>query len=108
MKKPLFVLCLVLVLAAPAAAMPLPWMARTHARPATIVFRPPGVQAQQLDTRQAVAPTAEEELLLTPESKIYLNGRPCRYEDVPVGATITTAEVADDGKTILAIYFEKK
>lgn len=84
MKRPLIVLMLALGLAAPAAAWPMPWKV------------------------PAAPPAVERELRLTPESKVFLNGRPCRYNDVPDDAIIASALVDEDGKTILSIYFERK
>jgi hypothetical protein len=44
-------------------------------------------------------------LVITARTKVLLNGRPCRYEQVPDNAVITFAEVDSDQKTLLRIHF---
>jgi hypothetical protein len=48
---------------------------------------------------------AESEFVVTRRTEITLNGKPCRYEDVPEYATIVRMKVAADKKTALKIDF---
>jgi hypothetical protein len=48
-----------------------------------------------------------EEFRLTMTTEVLLNGRPCRYKDVPDGATIILLETAtNESKEILKIHFQ--
>jgi hypothetical protein len=55
-----------------------------------------------------LAPTPKnDEFRLTAATEVLLNGRPCRYEDVPDGATILLLETAtNESKDILKIHFQ--
>jgi hypothetical protein len=53
----------------------------------------------------AVKPSAASEYVVTELTEILLDGKPCRYEDVPEKATILRMEVAPDGKTVLRAHF---
>jgi hypothetical protein len=48
---------------------------------------------------------AEPEFVVTRGTVVLLNGKPCRYEDVPSHARIVRMEVAADKKTVLKVYF---
>ncbi len=52
-------------------------------------------------TRQATV----LEFQVTEQTEILLDGRGCRYEEVPAQATILRLELATDRKTVLRIYF---
>jgi hypothetical protein len=43
--------------------------------------------------------------VLTARTEVRLDGRPCRYADVPAGAAITAAEAGPDRKTLVRIHF---
>ena len=45
---------------------------------------------------------------VTDQTRVLLNGKPCRYADVPAHATIERMEVAQDKKTVLTIYFRSR
>lgn len=50
-----------------------------------------------------------DEFRLTATTEVLLDGRPCRYEDVPDGATILLLETAtNESKEILTIHFRTK
>jgi hypothetical protein len=50
---------------------------------------------------------ASNEYRLTATTEVLLNGRPCRYEDVPDGATIILLEtVSNENREILRVHFE--
>lgn len=50
-----------------------------------------------------------DEFRLTATTEVLLDGRPCRYEDVPDGATILLLETAtNESKEILKIHFRTK
>jgi hypothetical protein len=61
--------------------------------------------ASSLDTP---ARGQKEKFQLTEQTEVFLDGRPCRYQDVPSGASIAKMEVAADKKTILMIHFHSK
>jgi hypothetical protein len=48
------------------------------------------------------------EFKVTERTEILLDGKACRYRDVPEQATILRMEVAADGKTVLKIHFRTK
>jgi hypothetical protein len=45
------------------------------------------------------------ELTLTEGAEIRLDGRPCKYDDVPRGAEVIYLELGPDRKSIQKIYF---
>jgi hypothetical protein len=68
--------------------------------PASRSTKPP---AELLD--QTAAQGARPEYLLTNETEILLDGKPCRYEAVPANARIIHMELGADKKTVLKILF---
>jgi hypothetical protein len=48
------------------------------------------------------------EFVLTNETEILLNGKPCKYEAVPKHASIVRMEVAEDRRTVLKIHFRTR
>jgi hypothetical protein len=58
--------------------------------------------------RQVSAPTGREEFQLTEDSEILLDGRPCKYKDVPGNVSITHMELGPDNRTILKIHFRTR
>jgi hypothetical protein len=68
----------------------------------------PQVQAPRT-APDAVAQVAEgaarSEFVVTGQTEVLLNGKPCRYEEVPGHASIVRMEVAADKKTVLKIHF---
>ncbi len=48
------------------------------------------------------------EYRITSRTEITLDGRPCRYADVPKGATILKMEVDSDNGAIVTIQFRSK
>ncbi len=52
-------------------------------------------------------PPANDEFHLSTTTEVLLDGRPCRYEEVPDGATILLLETAtNESKDILKIHFQ--
>ncbi|HEY7309253.1 MAG TPA: hypothetical protein VH643_07860 [Gemmataceae bacterium] len=50
---------------------------------------------------------SDDEFRITATTEVLLNGRPCRYEDVPDRATILHLETAtNESKEILTIHFQ--
>jgi hypothetical protein len=49
-----------------------------------------------------------DEYTVTDQTEVILDGRPCRYKDVPPGASILRIELAPDEKTILRIHFRTR
>ena len=54
---------------------------------------------------QTATRAARPEYVLTNETEILLDGKPCRYEAVPANASIIRMEVGADRKTVLKILF---
>lgn len=53
-----------------------------------------------------VPPPAEAEL--TAEAEVILDGRACRYQDVPSTASVVRMVLAPDGKTITRVEFRSR
>jgi hypothetical protein len=49
-----------------------------------------------------------QELQLTAEAEVRLDGRACKYDDVPRGAEVIYLELGPDRKSILKIHFRSK
>jgi hypothetical protein len=64
----------------------------------------PHAQAPQAGNQQATE-EPEPEFVVTNATKVFLNGEPCKYADVPKHATIVSMKVAADRKTVLEVYF---
>jgi hypothetical protein len=60
---------------------------------------PPGL------AQTASAPSPRDQYQVTDQTEVTLDGRLCRYADVPAGAGIVKMEVASDGTTVLKIHF---
>jgi hypothetical protein len=89
------------------------WMFVVSAASATLTPRAFGdeVQKGRVVTRptrtaaQAAARATNSQFVVTDRTEILLNGKPCRYEEVPDNARIVRMEVAPDNKTVLTIHF---
>jgi hypothetical protein len=57
---------------------------------------------------EALAGRGGSDFVVTERTEVLLNGKPCRYETVPPGATIVQMEVAADGKTVLKVQFRTR
>jgi hypothetical protein len=93
------------------------WTSMASAAPATLTlrrdgplfgkevtrFRPAKAPAGALNVVAARAQASD--YIVTEETEVLLNGKPCRYKDVPANATIVRMELAWDNKTVLKIYF---
>jgi hypothetical protein len=61
----------------------------------------------------AVLPAApldgqKDEYRITDQTEVVLDGRPCKYRDVPNNAAIVKMEVAGDKRTVVKIYFRTR
>ena len=63
---------------------------------------PPGL------AQTASAPSPRDQYQISDQTEVTLDGRPCRYADVPGGAGIVKMEVASDGTTVLKIHFRSR
>jgi hypothetical protein len=63
---------------------------------------PPGL------AQTASAPSPKDQYRITDQTEVTLNGRPCRYADLPAGAAVVKMEVAADGTTVLKIHFRSR
>jgi hypothetical protein len=71
--------------------------------PASLVQSlPPGL------AQAAVAPSPKDQYQITEQTEVTLDGRACRYADVPGSAGILKMEVAADGTTVLKIHFRSR
>jgi hypothetical protein len=48
------------------------------------------------------------DFVVTERTEVLLNGKPCKYADVPGHATIVRMELAADGKTVLKVHFRTR
>ena len=67
----------------------------------------PRVQAPKA-AAEVMSHKATPEFKVTEQTEILLDGKACRYQDVPEQATILRMEVAPDGKTVLRIHFRAR
>lgn len=59
--------------------------------------------------KEEIPPAGKNQgLVVTDQTEIKVDGRPCHYKDVPEGATIILLEVAKDRRTILILHFQTK
>jgi hypothetical protein len=93
------------------------WIGFVTAAPATVTARKDGplfgkeaphlqgatVPASALRVIEARAEASD--YVVTEETEVLLDGKPCRYKDVPDNATISRMELAADNKTVLKIHF---
>jgi hypothetical protein len=61
----------------------------------------------------AVLPAApldgqKDEYRITDQTEVVLDGRACKYQDVPNHAAIVKMEVAGDKRTVVKIYFRTR
>jgi hypothetical protein len=54
---------------------------------------------------QAAGREGPTEFVVTERTEVLLNGKPCKYQDVPGHARIVWMEVAADKKTVLRAHF---
>ncbi len=57
---------------------------------------------------QVAGRETEPEFVVTNQTEVLLNGKACRYEEVPSQARIVRMEVAADKKTVLKIHFRTR
>jgi hypothetical protein len=67
----------------------------------------PRAQAAQ-GGNQSATEEPEPEFVVTSATKVFLNGEPCKYADIPEHATIVSMKVAADRKTVLEVYFRTR
>jgi hypothetical protein len=75
---------------------------RPNGRAATGHGRPLGTETE------FNKPGQSEEFTVTNETEVTLNGRACKYKDIPGTARIIHLEVASDKKTVLRIDFRSR
>jgi hypothetical protein len=64
----------------------------------------PAVHSPELANTASV----EAEFAVTNQTEVLLNGKPCKYAQVPTRASIVYMELAADKKTVLRIHFQTK
>ena len=72
----------------------------------------PGSRLPDLD-KNAAERTAQKEsqkqsFTITDETDVRLDGRACKFEDVPGTATVVAIDLAADGKTVVKLHFKSK
>jgi hypothetical protein len=68
----------------------------------------PQVQSAKLaagPAGQAAKKGTGSEFVVTDRTEVLVNGKPCRYEEVPANASVVNLELGVDGKTLLKIHF---
>src|SRR5262249_51544412 len=93
------------------------WVGFVAAAPASLAARKDGrlfgkeaphVPAAKVPAA-ALAVVAERapasDYVVTEGTEVLLNGKPCRYKDVPDNASILRMELGPDNKTVLKIHF---
>jgi hypothetical protein len=68
----------------------------------------PPAQAARLSAlarEQAAGRETQSEFVMTDQTEVLLNGKPCKYADVPGDARIVRMELAADNKTVRKIHF---
>lgn len=65
----------------------------------------PGGKAPAAALAVVAARSAPLDYVVTEETEVLLNGKPCRYREVPANASILRMELGPDNKTVLKIYF---
>jgi hypothetical protein len=63
-------------------------------------------KAHPQSTQRESTRKQESAFVITDQTAVYLNGRTCRYRDVPNQAHIVSLEVAPDRKTVLKVHFQ--
>jgi hypothetical protein len=93
------------------------WIGFVTAAPATVTARKDaplfGKEAQHFQAAKApvaalaivTARAQASDYVVTEETEVLLNGKPCRYKDVPDNATILRMELGPDNKTVLKVHF---
>jgi hypothetical protein len=69
------------------------------------ILRPQAAKPWDRAPNQAAA-AAKSEFQVTDQTEICLDGKPCKYAQVPCHASIVRMEVAADTKTVLRIEFQ--
>lgn len=50
-------------------------------------------------------PARKDSFVITEQTEVQVDGKPCRYGEVPAGAAIVLLEVAADGRTVMKVHF---
>jgi hypothetical protein len=79
----------------------------SHERTATVdLLRQ---SASRLTAKRTPVPPAavgvDHEFLMTDSTAVLLDGKACRYEEVPAQARILRMEIAPDRKTVIRVFF---
>jgi hypothetical protein len=71
---------------------------------------PPVEKSSQTVTRALATAAAKtnSEFVLTHRTEVLLDGKPCKYEEVPGHASIERMELAADKKTVVRIQFRSR
>jgi hypothetical protein len=106
MTRPALALTALLVVLSPAMATPSP---RTELFPLGKGLPPESAKPLPPEVQQLVSATErDDEFLVTERTEVTLDGRPCRYADVPANASIVKMELAGDNRTVRAVHFRTK
>jgi hypothetical protein len=96
------------------------WIALASAAPAVVTPRKehrglpseipptPAARVSPSAAARTASPVSPAEYVLTEQTETLLDGKPCRFENVPEGASILRMEVAADGKTVLKVLFKSR
>jgi hypothetical protein len=73
--------------------------------PTNDILRPKAPRLWDHARNQATERAAKSEFIVTDQTEIFVNGKACKYVQVPSHARIVDMEVAADKKTVLRIHF---
>jgi len=93
------------VLAGLACLLPAADAAVAPAKPPSPDAKAKAMSGPARNVKRPASPSAAADFVITPDSEVKLNGRPCRFQDVPNNAVITKIEVDAESKEILKVYF---
>jgi hypothetical protein len=54
------------------------------------------------------APHSDGELVISDDTEVKLDGKACKYEDIPESAEVILLEVSRDKKAVLKLHFRSK
>jgi hypothetical protein len=87
-------------------------MATASLEPRKETLSPPeriwNAQAARFAARPAPTAAGRPRFQITEQTEVLLDGKPCKYAEIPPDAVIIKMEVAEDKKTVLKIHFRSR
>jgi hypothetical protein len=77
--------------------------------PRADVWEPQTVRTvAKVSSQPSPARASRAQFQVTDQTEVLLDGKPCRYAEVPATAVIIKMEVAEDKTTVLKVYFRSR